>query len=71
MKNEIITRAINVSFYSMCTDPKMLEDIHYGALTEAIVIAFELGEINSEELSFLTDAAREAYLSKKAITAQR
>lgn len=65
MKNEIITRAINVSFYAMCTDPKTLEDIHYGALTEAIVIAFELGEINNEELSFLTDAAREAYLSKR------
>lgn len=63
MKNEIIARAINVSFYSMCTDHKTLEDIHYGALSEAIVIAFELGAINVEELRFLNDAAREAYLS--------
>lgn len=59
---EIIARAINVSFYSMCTDPKELKDIHYGQVSEAIVIAFELGEINAEELRFLNDAAREAYL---------
>ena len=63
MKNEVIALAINDSFYSMCTDYKTLKDIHYGALSEAIVIGFELGVINSEELRFLNGAAREAYLS--------
>lgn len=63
MKNEIMVREINYRFHVLCTDPKALEDINYGALSEAIVIAFTLGEINVEELRYLNDAAREAYLS--------
>lgn len=61
MMNEIITSAINDSFYRLCTDNVIMKDINYGAITEAITIAFELRVITADELRYLLNASREIY----------